>query len=128
MRFSTANIEVAGNLIHHNTHGIRFEERRGSGRVHHNEIRDNQIGIFVVTRSDDRTRFDENNLDNHPYNVKLGLDQPGDLTFPRNWWGTQDPAVILTGFFDRDSDPALGRVSAPDPLAAPIDRQRRPTP
>lgn len=128
VRFSTANIEVAGNFIHHNTHGLRFEERRGSGNIHHNEIRDNQIGIFAVTRGENRTRFAENNLVNQPYNVKLGLDQAGDLTFPRNWWGTLDPAAIRAGFFDHDSDRALGRVSAPDPLAAPIDRQRRPLP
>lgn len=121
VRFSTVNIEVARNRIHHNTHGIRYEERRGSGSVHHNAIVDNEIGIFVVTRSDDRTLFRDNNIVSRQYNVKLGLDQPGDVTFPQNWWGTSEAAAIRATLYDHEADAALGRVSTPDPLLAPLD-------
>jgi len=121
VRFSTVNIEIARNRIHHNTHGIRYEERRGSGSVHHNEIVDNEIGIFVVTRSDDRTLFRDNNIVSRHYNVKLGLDQPGDVTFPHNWWGTSETAAIRATLYDHAADAALGRVSTPDPLPAPLD-------
>lgn len=121
VRFSTVNIEVARNRIHHNTHGIRYEERRGSGSVHQNEIVDNEIGIFVVTRSDDRTLFRDNNIVSRQYNVKLGLDQPGDVTFPHNWWGTNEAAAIRAAIYDHDADAALGRVRTPDPLPAPLD-------
>lgn len=121
VRFSTVNIEIARNRIHHNSHGIRYEERRGTGSVHHNEIVDNEIGIFVVTRSDDRTLFRDNNIVSRQYNVKLGLDQPGDVTLPSNWWGTSEAAAIRATLYDHDADAALGRVSTPDPLAAPLD-------
>ncbi len=121
VRFSTARVEVAGNRIHDNTHGIRYEERRGSGRVHHNDIVGNDVGIFAVTRAEDRTIIEENNVTgNLRYNVKMGLDQAGDVTFPRTWWGTVDPAEIAGTFFDKTFDPALGRVRAPEPLAAPV--------
>lgn len=121
VRFSTVNLEVAGNHIHHNTHGVRYEERRGSARVHHNQINENEIGIFVVTRAEDRTRFEYNNItDNRQYNVKLGLEQSGDLSFPHNWWGGDDPVAIAASFFDHASDATLGRVTAPEPLTAPV--------
>lgn len=120
IRFSTVNIEVARNRIHDNTHGIRYEERRGAGSVHHNEIVDNEIGIFAVTRAEDRTLFSDNNIVSRAYNVKLGLDQHRDLNFPRNWWGTSDPAAIRATLYDHTADAALGRVGTPEPLAAPL--------
>jgi parallel beta-helix repeat protein len=122
VRFSTANIELSGNLIHHNRHGIRYEERRGNGRVHHNQISDNQIGIFAVTRCENRTLFELNNLlRNRDYQVKLGIEQPFDLDFPRNWWGSLDAASLTDSFFDRGYDRTLGRVTASQPLSAPAE-------
>lgn len=124
VRFSTAHIELAGNLIHHNRHGIRFEERRGGGRVHHNRISDNEVGIFAVTRAENRTVFELNNIeDNSDYQVKMGLEQSADLSFPRNWWGRGDASAQR--FLDFLYDRKLGRVSAPEPLCAPVDLSRR---
>jgi len=126
VRFSTVNIEVAGNRIHDNTHGLRYEERRSVARIHHNEIRDNDIGIFVVTRSDDKAVVEENNITgSRQYQVKMGLEQKGDVTFPRNWWGTTDISLIGESFFGGNVDPALGRVHAPDPLPAPVEIDKR---
>jgi len=122
LRFSTVNLVAAGNRMHHNTHGVRYEERRSQAELHHNDIRDNDIGVFVVTRSDDAARIEYNNIaGNRQYNVKLGLEQPGDVTLPRNWWGSSDPAAIEQMFFDARHDPALGQVRAPEPLAGPVD-------
>jgi hypothetical protein len=121
VRFSTVNIEVARNRIHHNRHGIRYEERRGAGSVYQNEIVDNEIGIFVVTRSDNRTLFRNNNIVSRQYNVKLGFDQAGDVTFPLNWWGTNEAAAIRAAIYDHAADATLGRVQTPDPLPAPLD-------
>lgn len=122
LRFSTVNLLAAGNRMHDNTHGVRYEERRSEAYLHHNDIRDNDIGIFVVTRSEDRARIEHNNITgNRQYNVKLGLQQPHDVTLPRNWWGTADAAVITRTFFERQSDAGLGQVSAPEPLAEPVD-------
>ncbi len=121
VRFSTVNLEVEGNLIHDNTHGLRYEERRGRAHIHHNEIRDNDIGIFVVTRSDDNSLITRNNITNSRlYQVKLGLDQHSDVTFPANWWGTAEPSEIQKSFLDHSFDPALGKVQAPRPLAEPV--------
>lgn len=120
LRFSTVNLEATGNLIHDNSHGVRYEERRGTAHLHHNVIRDNDIGIFPVTRGEDRSLFEFNNITgNRQYQVKLGLEQSGNVTLPRNWWGTSDPEAIETGFFDQRFDATLGRVRAPEPLAGP---------
>ncbi|NIO40187.1 MAG: hypothetical protein GTO41_08325, partial [Burkholderiales bacterium] len=48
LRFSTVNLLVAGNAMHDNQHGLRYEERNSQALIHHNDIRDNDIGIFVV--------------------------------------------------------------------------------
>jgi len=122
LRFSTVNLVAAGNRMHHNTYGVRYEERRSQAHLHHNDIRDNDIGLFVVTRSDDAALIEYNNIaGNRQYNVKMGLEQPGDVTFPRNWWGTRDPATIEQTFFDGRRDQSLGRVHAPEPLVGPVD-------
>ncbi|HBT82940.1 MAG: hypothetical protein A2091_12565 [Desulfuromonadales bacterium GWD2_61_12] len=121
VRFSTVNLEVVGNRIHHNIHGVRYEERRGTAYLHGNAIHDNDIGIFVVTRAENKTRIEGNNISgNRQYNVKLGLDQSADVSFPRNWWGSADPAAIAASFFDGAADPSLGRVEAPEPLTQPV--------
>ncbi len=121
VRFSTVNIEVRGNRIHNNTNGLRYEERRSTATIHDNDIVDNDIGIFVVTRSADQARIVQNNIvGNRSYNVKLGLDQSGDVTLPDNWWGTTDPAAITRTFFDHKYDSSLGSVFAPAPLEQPV--------
>jgi len=122
LRFSTVKILAAGNRMHDNVHGLRYEERRSEAYLHHNDIRDNDIGIFVVTRSEDQARIEHNNITgSRLYNVKLGLQQPHAMTLPHNWWGTVDQAAIEQTFFDRRADDSLGQVSAPLPLAAAID-------
>lgn len=122
VRFSTVNIELARNHIHHNRHGIRFEERRGGGRVHHNRISDNRIGIFAVTKCDGRTLFELNNIENNSdYQVKLGIEQKSDLSFPRNWWGPLTDPQLSEQIFDQHFDANLGRVSTPLRLSAPVN-------
>ena len=125
VRFSTVNVEVAGNRIHTNTHGFRYEERRSTGAVHHNRVYANDIGIFAVTRCNNGVQFHDNDLaGNRSYHVKLGAEQHQDLSFPRNWWGETDPGLIATRFFDRRYDVTLGEVTAPDPLPAPAGLSR----
>jgi hypothetical protein len=122
LRFSTVNLLAAGNRMYDNQHGLRYEERRSKAHLHHNDIRDNDVGVFVVTRSTDKALIEQNNIaDNRQYNVKLGWQQPGDVTLPRNWWGKTEPQAIKKTFLDQDIDGSLGRVSAPQPLPKPID-------
>lgn len=125
VRFSTVNIEVAGNRMVNNTHGLRYEERGSVASIHHNDIRDNDIGIFAVTRSDDKAVIVRNNLvDNKNYSVKLGIEQRKDITLPYNWWGTTDGEQIALEILDRRIDSQLGRVLTPDPLTGPVDISR----
>ncbi len=124
VRFSTANISLTDSYLHHNRHGIRYEERGGKGVVRHNRISDNQIGIFAVTRGAGQTLFEYNDIvDNRPYQVKLGLQQPESLDFPRNWWGDVSGLSPLT-VFDQRKDRSLGRVTGSEPLARPVERIR----
>jgi hypothetical protein len=121
LRFSTVSLYAAGNSMHDNRHGLRYEERASEAMLHHNDIRDNEIGIFVVTRSTDRARIEQNNITNNSqYNVKLGWQQPGNVTLPNNWWGTSVSADIRETFFDQQFDASLGAVSAPQPLTEPV--------
>lgn len=121
VRFSTVNIEVSGNRIYDNTNGLRYEERNSTAHVHHNDIRDNETGLFVVTRSNDKALIELNNIvENRRSNVKLGLTQSGDVTLPRNWWGPLDEQEISATFFDSKFDESLGTVRAPEPLDAPV--------
>lgn len=121
VRFSTVNIEVSGNRIYDNTNGLRYEERNSTAHVHHNDIRENETGLFVVTRSDDKALIEMNNIvENRRSNVKLGLTQSGDVTLPRNWWGMKDNDKIIATFFDHKYDESLGTVRAPEPLNAPV--------
>lgn len=122
LRFSTVNLLAAGNRMYDNRHGLRYEERRSQIYLHHNDIRENDVGIFVVTRSTDNALIELNNIaDNRQYNVKLGWQQQNDVTLPRNWWGNTGPQAIKRTFLDQRIDGSLGRVSAPQPLAMPID-------
>ncbi len=122
LRFSTVKLYAAGNRIYANRHGLRYEERGSDARLHHNDIRDNQIGIFVVTRSEDKARIEQNNITgNSQYNVKLGWQQPGDVTLPNNWWGTAVPEAIRQTFFDRQFDDSLGVVRAPHALTEAVN-------
>lgn len=124
VRFSTANISLTDSYVHDNRHGIRYEERGGKGVVRHNQISDNQIGIFAVTRSEGRTLFELNDIiGNSPYQVKMGLQQPTALDFPRNWWGDVSGLSAET-VFDQRKDRALGLVTGSEPLESPVNAIR----
>ncbi len=122
LRFSTVNLFVAGNRMHDNQHGLRYEERGSEAMIHHNDIQNNEVGIFVVTRSTDRAQIKKNNITgNRQYNVKLGWQQPGDVTLPNNWWGSLTPDAVKETFLDHKIDVSLGHVSAPEPLTEPVN-------
>lgn len=55
-------------------------------------------------------RIFENNIVNHGYNVKVGVEQRDDLDFRGNWWGTPVPAAIVESFFDKRREGSIGRV------------------
>jgi hypothetical protein len=59
------------------------------------------------------------------YNVKIGQRQREDLDFGSNWWGSASPSVMEKGFFDRRSDPFLGRVLYEPFMTSPPDGSGR---
>lgn len=120
VRFSTARIRVEGCWIHGNTNGVRFEERGHPGEVVGCEISDNEVGLFAVAECRGKTTFRGNNLRRNRYAVKLGLEQRGDLAFPGNYWGEVSQAAVEDTVLDRRTDPALGRVSVAEALAAAV--------
>ncbi len=122
LRFSTVNLFAAGNQMYENRHGLRYEERGSAAVVSYNDIQNNEIGVFVVTRSDDKALIEQNNIaNNSQYNVKMGWQQPGNATLPDNWWGMSDADAIQETFFDQKYDASLGAVSAPRPLSEQIE-------
>ncbi|MBI5441948.1 MAG: right-handed parallel beta-helix repeat-containing protein [Deltaproteobacteria bacterium] len=119
VRFSTARLRVEGCWIHGNQNGVRFEERGHPAEIVANEISDNGTGIFPVAECRGKTVFRENNILRNGSPVKMGLEQREDLSFPGNYWGTEDEAAVLEAVVDRRSDPALGRVTVAPMLPRP---------
>jgi hypothetical protein len=125
VRFSTARLHLSGSWLHHNTNGIRFEERGHPALIEGNEISDNDVGVFAVTECRGGSRFQGNNIRRNQYSIKMGWEQPHDLTFPDNFWGVQTVAELLPTLYDGRTDPALGTVTVaplrtdPAPVAVP---------
>ncbi len=123
VRFSTADLTLEGSWIHHNTHGIRFEERGHPARVEGNEISDNEVGIFAVTRCGGGTVFRSNNLRANRVPVKLGWEQDRGLRFPENYWGGLSADQVEEASRDgRERRVGMGidvRPVLPDPVPVP---------
>lgn len=110
-RFSTAPVVLKDSWLVGNDNGIRFEERGSGATIKDNVITGNRNGIFAVVKCRGLTEFSGNIIENNTgYNVKLGDRQTEDLPLKGNWWGSTDGPVIRSSFFDRNVEPALGRV------------------
>jgi hypothetical protein len=102
--------------------------------MQHNEINNNQVGIFLVPSGQNIVDFfepgrtgkpwNEGHLDisannirsNIVYNLKLGAKQLWDLKITNNWWGLPTTASIQPTIFDQQRDQDLGRALI-EPLA-----------
>ncbi|GAB6063108.1 right-handed parallel beta-helix repeat-containing protein [Deferrisoma palaeochoriense] len=123
VRFSTADLVVTGTWIHHNTHGIRFEERGHPARIEGNEISDNEVGVFAVTRCGGGTVFRRNNLRRNRVPVKLGWEQDRGLAFPENYWGGLTAQEVAEASLDGRERPRGPGITVepvlPDPEPVP---------
>lgn len=106
------NIEVSGNYFGRNgANGLSLQDVRA-------EIKGNQllfnaergIGIVSFTGRISGNSFAGNGL----YAIDLEADE--DVVAASNWWGGETPAAVV---FDRQKDPARGRVLAEPVAAAP---------
>jgi parallel beta-helix repeat protein len=118
IRFHSSEILIENNLIRNNGSGIRFHF--GQPVICKNDIVDNRKGIFITSYP--RNYLVENNtIRNNERNVVLGEEVPEDVVLRRNFWGTEDPEVIRSRFFDGQMESYLGNIlfepfrSAPDP-------------
>ena len=134
LRFGRAKLTLRHNLITRNTIGVRFTRMEGPVEIQHNEINNNQVGIFLVPSGQNIVDFfepgrtgkpwNEGHLDistnniraNSDYNLKLGAKQRWDLKITDNWWGLPTTEGARPLIFDQQRDPELGRAII-EPLA-----------
>ncbi len=120
VRFSTADLTVEGSWIHHNTYGIRFEERGHPARIEGNEISGNGVGIFAVTRCGGRSVFRGNNLRWNGVPVRLGWRQASGLRLGRNHWGGLSASEVAAASQDGRERPAGPGIDAEPVLTGPV--------
>ncbi len=120
VRFSTARLLLTGSRIHRNVNGIRFEERGHPAVVRGNEISDNEVGVFAVTRCSGRSEFRRNNFVGNRYPVKLGWEQDRGLPFPENYWGGAGADEVLGQVLDGREHPNGPAVTLDPVLSEPV--------
>ena len=119
LRYSTVRGEISHNIFRSNGVGIRFEGRKSDVDVKRNLFESNDIAVFPVTLGSAGDRFRRNNFSSTDYNVRLGLEQSGDLDFSHNFWGTADRIEVEETIFDSREDSSLGTVKIEPILPVP---------
>lgn len=120
LRYSTVRGEIRHNTFQGNTVGVRFEGRQSRVLVEKNLFFDNDIAVFPVTLGSRDDRFRSNVFSSREYNVRLGIEQKGDLDFSHNFWGVSSRDRISETIFDGRDDPSLGTVEFEPFLADPV--------
>ncbi len=118
IRFNNTELLAEKNLLRRNGSAIRFHF--GAPVICLNQIVDNLRGVFITSHPRE-VRIENNNiLRSREYSVVFGEEVPHDVSLPRNYWGSTDPAEIEAGFFDGRREGYLGKVDylplAPEPV------------
>ncbi|MDD5772275.1 MAG: right-handed parallel beta-helix repeat-containing protein [bacterium] len=112
MRYSTVRLLLENSIFRNNVYGLRYEERRSEAVVRNNDFKQNEFGIFCVMRSDDKTRFLNNNISNNKkYNFIMGQEQEKSIDAGSNYWGSDNESEILQGIFDGRKEETVGIVN-----------------
>jgi len=122
--FRNSLADIAYNDIKDNEFiGIWVKEGTEGSRINHNNITGNPKGIYLYKAP--VTKINNNNIhSNTEYNIALAEMNPNDVDATNNWWGTDKPDEIRKTFYDKDADPALGRVIFEPFLTEEIDGAR----
>lgn len=105
MRFRSGPYEIDNSLFAHNRIGIRTY--LATANIHHDEIRDNAIGIFIREKGGGITLHDNNIFANKRYDLELGDFNQEDVDAQHNWWGKGDLLPLL---FDARREKGIGTV------------------
>ncbi|MEW6088829.1 MAG: right-handed parallel beta-helix repeat-containing protein [bacterium] len=112
MRYSTVKLLLKNNMFRNNIYGLRYEERRSEAEISHNDFSQNDFGVFCVMRSDNNTRFYNNNIcNNKKYNFIMGQEQEKSITVKSNYWGSDNESEILLGIFDGRKEETIGIIN-----------------
>lgn len=139
IRFGRAVLRIEHNDIHDNAYGIRHTRLEGPVEIAYNNIRDNDVGIFLVPSNQNFVDFSEtferkdtlnqfqpvvtgNNIAyNVLYNYRLGERQGYDIILKDNWWGSIGQADIPGTIYDGKTDGTLGNVIFEPYLKSPAE-------
>jgi nitrous oxidase accessory protein NosD len=112
MRYSTVRLLLENSVFRNNVYGLRYEERRSEVIVRNNEFINNDFGVFCVMRSEDKTRFKNNNFSNNKrYNFIMGQEQEKSINAGLNYWGSDNESEILQGIFDGRKEETIGIIN-----------------
>ena len=120
VRFNTTEFLIRDNLFRSNGTAIRFHF--GSPTIYNNVITDNEKGLFITSYPRNYLIERNNIIDNRSYAVVLGEEVPDDVQLKNNYWGTNNPEVIVTSFFDGRKDDYLGKVLYAPLAEAPVSQ------
>jgi len=139
IRFGRTELRIEHNDIHDNAYGIRHTRLEGPVEIAYNNIRDNDVGIFLVPSNQNIVDFTEtfyrketlsqyqpvvtqNTIAyNVLYNYRLGERQGYDILLKDNWWGSINEAEITGTIYDGQTDSTLGNVIFKPYLSSPAE-------
>lgn len=139
IRFGRTELRIEHNDIHDNVHGIRHTRLEGPVEIAFNNIRDNEVGIFLVPSNQNIVDFSETfdrkeTLNQYQpvvtqntiaynvlYNYRLGERQGYDILLRDNWWGRISETEIPETIYDGKTDNTLGNVIFKPYLKSPAD-------
>ena len=108
VRFHDSEMLIEHNLFEANRTAIRFHF--GAPVICLNVIRNNEQGLFITSYPRDYHIENNTFAQNRRGNVILGELVPDDVKMPRNYWGTTDPGLISSSFYDGQRDDYIGLV------------------
>ena len=85
MRFRSGPYDINTSLFAHNRLGLRTY--LATAVIRNNEIRENEIGIFIREKGAGIVIHENNIFGNERYNIRLGDFNHEDVDARRNWWG-----------------------------------------
>ncbi len=116
MRFRSGPVEITGSVFKQNEIGIR--SFRGVGRIDRNDISENEIGVFIREKGAGLALQYNNIYANERYSLRLGDFNRQEVNARHNWWGGDDPAVVI---FDQEDESYIGKVQVDPVLPGRLD-------